>query len=182
MPKNFLNAPGYPRGLRNNNPGNIRDSDNWQGEIGVDAAGFTIFKDCSWGLRALAIDLSTKIRTGYNTIRKIITRYAPPNENDTEAYISSVVGYTGMGSNTELTADANTLARLMRAIMNVELGASFSNMLTASDINEGISMMGSTAATPGQLATGAGIAGILFLVALYALVTMPKMPKRAGSS
>lgn len=179
MPKNFLNTPGYPRGLRNNNPGNIRDNDNWQGEIGIDAAGFTIFKDCSWGLRALAIDLSTKIRNGYNTIRKIITRYAPPSENDTEAYISSVVGYTGIGSNTELSADPGTLARLMRAIMNVELGASFSNMLTASDINEGISMMGSNNVTG---PVGLGIAGILFLVALYALVTMPKMPKRAGSS
>src|SRR5690606_4163224 len=99
MPKNFLNNPSYPIGFRNNNPGNLKASgDNWVGMIGTNG-GFVTFKDMSYGLRAMAIDLSNKINNGFDTIRKIITRWAPPSENDTEAYIRAMVQYTGIGEN-----------------------------------------------------------------------------------
>lgn len=166
---------GYPLGLRNNNPGNLRTGDNWQGMIGSNQ-GFVVFSDISWGIRALAIDLFGDItKDGADTIRKLITAYAPPTENDTNAYIEAVVDYTGLSADHVLTADGVTLRRLIRAIMNVELGSNYSALISNEDIDEGISKM------PG----GSDIVGIggfslsvaLFLFALYLLATMPKMPK-----
>lgn len=174
MPKSFLNQPGLPIGLRNNNPGNLRPGDNWQGMIG-ESGGFIQFKDISWGIRAMGIDLTTKIRNGYNTIELIIFRWAPPSENDTLAYIAAVVDYTGLPQNKVLTADTTTLRRLIRAIMNVELGNGYSAMITDADINEGLSMIDGSIINPGTV--GFSIATGLFLLALYLLATMPKMPK-----
>ena len=170
MAKSFLNQPGLPLGLRNNNPGNLRVGDTWQGMVGENQ-GFVVFENIGWGIRALGIDLSTKIKNGYNTIELIIFRYAPPSENDTLAYIASVVEFTGLSQNRELTADQNTLKRLIRAIMNVELGSGYSAMITDADINEGLEMMGGTLPV-GEI--GLGFAVALFGFALYLLATMPK--------
>ena len=173
MPKSFLNQPGLPLGLRNNNPGNLRCCDDWQGVIG-DNQGFLVFENIGYGIRALGIDLTTKIRNGYNTIELIIFRYAPPSENDTLAYIASVVEFTGLSQTRELTADQNTLRRLIRAIMNVELGTQYSAMISDADINEGLAMMGANLPV-GEI--GFGVAVVLFGFALYLLATMPKISK-----
>lgn len=174
MPKNFLNQPGLPLGLRNNNPGNLRPGDNWQGMIGTNQ-GFIQFQDISWGIRALAIDLRTKIRNGYDTIELIIFRYAPPSENDTLAYIAAVVDYSGWPQNKILSVDGPTLRKLIRAIMNVELGTGYSAMITDADINEGIAKMDGSLINTGTV--GFSVATLLFLFSLYLLATMPKMPK-----
>lgn len=174
MAKSFLNMAGYPLGLRNNNPGNLRTGDNWQGMIGSNA-GFVVFQDISWGIRALAMDLAGDIsKDGDNTIRKLITAFAPPSENDTMAYINAVSDYTGLSPDHILTADGSTLRRLIRAIMNVELGSNYSALITNADIDEGISKMpGGSLVGP----VGFGVATLLFMLALGLLATMPKMPK-----
>lgn len=78
------------RGLRNNNPGNIRkDGTHWKGEVepSRDAA-FKQFESMAWGYRAMFKCLNTYSRKyGLDTIRKMISRWAPPSENDTDAYI-----------------------------------------------------------------------------------------------
>lgn len=82
-----------PRGLRNNNPGNLRRSkDNWQG-LAADQTDpeFFQFTDMAYGYRALMKTLQNYRRLyGLQTIRQLITRWAPPTENDTEAYIRAV--------------------------------------------------------------------------------------------
>lgn len=87
-----------PRGIRNNNPGNIRKSNNkWQGlaKEQPDSA-FATFVDPSMGIRALAVTLTTYYdRYNLNTVRGIIGRWAPPNENDTNAYVNAVCKQTG---------------------------------------------------------------------------------------
>lgn len=170
MGKSFLNQPGLPIGLRNNNPGNLRPGDNWRGMIGENG-GFIVFEDVSFGIRAMAIDLRTKIGKGYNTITKIITRWAPPSENDTAAYIRNVEYSTGWDADRILQADAATYKRMIRAIMNVELGPSYSAMITDTDINEGIEKMGGGVPV-GEI--GFGVSVGLFLFAVYLLATMPK--------
>lgn len=85
-----------PLGIRNNNPGNIRPGDSWVGEAGVNK-GFVVFRELPFGIRALAIDLVNKHLKGYNTIRKVITRYAPESENNTEAYIKAVSDSMNLG-------------------------------------------------------------------------------------
>jgi hypothetical protein len=136
-------------GLQDNNPGDIKaDGTQWQGMVGSDGT-FIIFADTTWGLRAMAVDLTTKINSdGLNTITSIISAYAPPSENNTAAYIASVSSDTGFQPGQTLSADPATLAALIRAIVNHEIGDSLSQQyISDADIAQGISMMGSVAAT-----------------------------------
>lgn len=81
-----------PRGIRNNNPGNIRHGDKWQGlaDKQTDAA-FCVFKAPEWGIRALVKILRNyQTKHGLKTVESIINRFAPQIENDTSSYILSV--------------------------------------------------------------------------------------------
>lgn len=89
-----------PRGIRNNNPLNIRRSkDKWKGMRAVQSdAQFCQFESLEWGWRA-AFWLLT--RTYYHkyrlfTIRAIVTKWAPAIENNTKAYIANVSRLTGI--------------------------------------------------------------------------------------
>lgn len=84
-----------PRGIRNNNPGNLEYNAgiNWVGQAGADSGGYLIFDTAEHGARALGHDLSTAISEGYNTIASLITHYAPPSENDTAAYVRAVAAW-----------------------------------------------------------------------------------------
>lgn len=81
------------RGLRNNNPGNIRRSaDQWQGlsPTQTDPEYFQ-FTEPVYGIRALArVLLNYSKRHGLNTVSGIINRWAPETENPTASYISAV--------------------------------------------------------------------------------------------
>ena len=177
MAKSYLNIPGYPIGLRNNNPGNLRTGDNWQGMIGENQ-NFVVFENIAWGIRALGKDLTTKINNGYDTIELILFRYAPPNvdNNNTLNYIAYVSRYTGWPQNKTLTADRATLERLARAIINFEIGSSYANMITDADIKEGFDLI--SGGGPGMLGpAGFTLSAGLLLFALFLFATMPKMPK-----
>lgn len=82
-----------PRGIRNNNPGNIRiTKDKWQGlrEKQEDKAFFQ-FTEMKWGYRALIRTLQNyRLKWGCKTISDFINRWAPPVENNTSGYISRV--------------------------------------------------------------------------------------------
>ncbi len=80
------------RGIRNNNPGNIRHGDKWQGlaEVQTDKA-FCVFKSPEWGIRALVRILRNyQTKHGLKTVESIINRFAPEVENNTTSYILSV--------------------------------------------------------------------------------------------
>jgi hypothetical protein len=113
------------RGERNNNPGNIRISPiNWQGKVaGVDKS-FETFADPRAGIRALAVNLRTYQNVhGLNTVRQIITRWAPASENDTGAYVRAVAAALGVGPDDAINlADRQTLADLVTAIIKHENG------------------------------------------------------------
>ena len=92
-----------PRGIRNNNPLNIRRTgkDQWKGLSKTqNDRGFCQFESMEWGWRA-AFYLLTRTyfqKHGLQTIRGIISRWAPPQDhNDTEAYIRNVSRRTGIG-------------------------------------------------------------------------------------
>ncbi len=94
-----------PRGIRNNNPLNIRhNADVFQGEIKGNDKSFKTFSTMPYGYRAAFVTLGTYLFRGQNTIEKIITKWAPPTENNTQAYISAVVKYSGVASDEALTA------------------------------------------------------------------------------
>lgn len=115
-----------PRGIRNHNPGNIRKSaDKWQGlaPIQTDDAFFQ-FTDATYGIRALA-RLLINYQDKYNlrTIAKIINRWAPTNENNTQAYIDQVAKNTGFNAYDALDMHKyEHLEPLVRAIILHENG------------------------------------------------------------
>lgn len=135
----FRNQTALARGLRNNNPGNIKTGQGWKGVVGNDGT-FDIFTDDTWGLRALAMDLQAKLNRGLTTIRQIISEYAPPSENDTDKYIAAVAAQSGIGADDPLTYP-DDWPDLMRAIVTHENGDQAA-MISDADITQGISMMG----------------------------------------
>jgi hypothetical protein len=80
------------RGIRNNNPGNIRKSNaDWEGKVSGSDSAFETFDTPENGIRALAKTLvSYQERHGCATINQIIARWAPPVENETYAYQKAV--------------------------------------------------------------------------------------------
>jgi hypothetical protein len=140
-------------GLSDNNPGDIKfDGTDWKGSVGNDGV-FVIFSDTTWGLRAIALDLKNKISNdGLNTITAIVNKYAPASDgNDVGSYIASMVADTGFGANQVLTADATTLAKLIRAVVNHEVGDSLSQQYVPdADIQAAISMISGLAAVVQQ--------------------------------
>ncbi|MBR6170754.1 MAG: hypothetical protein IKQ51_08665 [Bacteroidaceae bacterium] len=95
-----------PRGLRNNNPLNIRRSgDKWQGlRVLQEDREFFQFVSMEYGWRAAFVILCRTYYGKYKlrTIRDIVSRWAPAKENNTEAYIRHVSDYTGIGPDRDL--------------------------------------------------------------------------------
>lgn len=78
------------RGYRNHNPLNIRKGQQWLGLTQGKDQDFCSFSSPEYGYRAAWIIMHTYYRKGYNTIEKIISRWAPRTENNTEAYVKFV--------------------------------------------------------------------------------------------
>jgi len=113
------------RGIRNNNPGNIRKSRTlWQGEAPAQPdPDFVTFVSAAYGIRAIAKILLNYQAAGFNTVRKIVSRWAPPSENDTEAYVADVAHDVGLGP--DQLVELHVLARLvavMKALVRHEEG------------------------------------------------------------
>ncbi len=113
------------RGLRNNNPGNLRlTSTTWSGEVKGKDSAFKSFATPEDGIRGIQTSLQKKAARGLNTITDIIKSYAPPSENDTKAYIASVEKSTGFHANETLDiSDKQTTAKLIAAIIKHENGS-----------------------------------------------------------
>ncbi|WP_340616525.1 structural protein [Xenorhabdus entomophaga] len=113
------------RGIRNHNPGNIRHGDKWQGlrDIQTDKS-FCQFVAPEYGIRAMLKILRNYDRKyGLNTIRQIISRWAPTNENNTEAYIAYVCKMVGVPSSVVIDVEnVNTMSKLVKAIIQMENG------------------------------------------------------------
>lgn len=116
-----------PRGIRNNNPGNIRDSnDKWQGLAKIDNdTSFAVFEDPTWGIRALAVILITyQDRYKLRSIRTIINRWAPPSENNTDAYVNQVANACHKAADESINVhDYEIMCPLVEAIIRHENGA-----------------------------------------------------------
>ncbi|WP_410742780.1 structural protein [Citrobacter koseri] len=117
-----------PRGIRNNNPGNIRWGDEWQGLVPESQRtdkSFCQFKKPEYGIRAMIIILRNYQRKhGLNTVTGIIKRWAPPNENNTQAYINSVAQATGVTPDQRIdTSDSRFMMKLLQAIIQHENGS-----------------------------------------------------------
>jgi len=101
FPVGVSSAKVWPRGIRNNNPGNIRynSGTQWDGLADPPHDGdYCIFSNVRYGIRAMARVLGSYSRRGVVTIESIISTWAPDSENNTRAYISAVAQRTGFSA------------------------------------------------------------------------------------
>jgi len=111
------------RGLSNFNPGNIRiGGQKFIGEKDKSTdKEFRQFVTMAFGYRAMFVLLRNYIKNGNNTIVKIISKYAPSNENNTTAYINAVEKGSGINSNTIIQInDLDSLTKIIMAMSMVE--------------------------------------------------------------
>jgi hypothetical protein len=106
-----------PRGLRNNNPLNIRHSaSRWQGaRVEQTDKAFVQFTSMTMGYRAAWRILETyykhfEAQHKPFTPRNIIYRWAPPNENDSEAYLRRVCQLTNLAGNEALVRPSHLVS------------------------------------------------------------------------
>ena len=114
------------RGIRNNNPLNIRHGKSqWVGmrKVQTDKA-FVQFTERVFGYRAAFILLRNYIGSGRNTIEKIIARWAPPSDgNNTWSYIEHVSITTGIDASHVLSfEDKDDLVAIVRSMAQMESG------------------------------------------------------------
>ena len=133
-----------PRGIRNNNPLNLREDihggDAWDGEALLDwDSSFEEFKSPKWGIRAGAKTLRNYQRLyGLYTVSDIINRFAPSVENNTASYVEHVASKLGVHAEQAINLDdRSTLTQLVNVIIKHENGI---NPYTEATINEAIDM------------------------------------------
>lgn len=114
-----------PRGIRNNNPLNIRVGNAWKGEVeNPTDSEFEQFTSLRWGLRAGFVLLKRYIiRYRLNTIRLIISRWAPLTENQTDLYIKKVSRWCDCPTDEPINFNDETMmCNLVEAMCLVECG------------------------------------------------------------
>ncbi len=125
----YLGDKRFPRGIRNNNFGNLeRSRATWKGKIPFSESKdkrFEQFFKAWYGYRALIITLrSYYFKHKLTTVRAMINRWAPSAENNTSAYIDYVSQILGADSDQELTWNQPTVFKLVYAIEHHENGQS----------------------------------------------------------
>lgn len=136
LPSNFRNWNGgsdylssAPRGIRNNNPGNLIFTNiNWTGKLPKEQnkdRRFEMFIAPEYGTRAMIKDLKNDIEKGKNTVPALMTEYAPRFENNTDAYIQTVCKDLKVSATAKLLPTKNTLRLLVHSISRVENGGNF---------------------------------------------------------
>lgn len=113
-----------PRGIRNCNPGNIRYGQPWEG-MAADQRDpdFITFTDPVYGLRAIAkILLAYQQKDGCKSVADMVTRWAPPSENDTASYVAAVAAQMQVDPIAPATLNPATLGDFVAAIVQHENG------------------------------------------------------------
>lgn len=121
----FSMRKATPRGIRNNNPLNIRIGNTWLGERRnpTDQA-FEEFVAIEYGYRAAFCILRRYIRRyRKNTISAIVSTWAPASENDTQRYIAFVANKMKMGPEEVIHySDVERMTQLVAAMQQMECG------------------------------------------------------------
>lgn len=128
-PEMTIDLSTAPRGVRNNNPGNIdfNPLNNWKGlnpkSKELDSR-FCVFISPEYGIRALMIVLRNyEKKHGLNSVRQIINRWAPTHENNTSAYMTHVAKMMNVELDSCLDLkNRDVLIKLAKAIVTHENG------------------------------------------------------------
>ncbi len=133
-----------PRGIRNNNPLNIRISlIAWIGKVKNNTDGaFEQFTSLEYGLRAAFINIQTIVRRRsrcgeYTTLAQLIHIWAPSSDGNNEiAYVAAVAKHSGIKSNDHIIIQNKTqMCALVAAMCKVECGQEVSSLRIDSAYN-----------------------------------------------
>lgn len=121
-PVEYEPKPSDPLGIRNRNPMNLRDAGiAWRGRIGANQ-GYVVFDRALNGIRAGMLNLHTYFQRDHrDTVRKIVTAWAPSHENPTDAYVQFVASRLGVAPDQRLSWHVHVIP-LSRAIVHFENG------------------------------------------------------------
>lgn len=141
-----LGGTGGTLADRNNNPGNLRPPGQ--------STGFQRFETPEAGVSAMVRQLDLyRDRNNLNTVQAIISRWAPPNENDTAAYVRNVSQALGVAPDAPIdTRDEQTMRRLVVAMARQEGGRPIAPEI----LDRGLALARSQAQAQPQTATDAG--------------------------
>jgi len=130
-----------PRGIRNNNPGNIRRNNiEWEGMQAIqNDPEFVQFNDPEYGFRAMTRIIRSYTQRGLTTVRDIISTYAPATENHTANYIQFVANRLNFSPDSTLDIN-NQMFELLQAIAIFENGPLYANFYEPSTIKAGIAL------------------------------------------
>lgn len=151
-----MSGKRLPRGIRNNNPGNLEMGSPWQGLTKTPQdSRFCSFITPAYGIRALAVTLITyhdkrkaKNGTRIDTVREVIERWAPAVENHTEAYIAFVCKVVGVKPDQNINLhDYEIIRPMVEAIICQENGQgtlkkSINTWYSREVIDEGLRLAG----------------------------------------
>ncbi|MDI3149388.1 hypothetical protein [Serratia nevei] len=147
-----------PRGIRNNNPGNL----NFVGQAGAtkeegENGRFAVFGSMTDGIAALYKQIQLYFKRGTDTISEIVNKYAPASDNNNVmAYINSLVKATGKGAHESLaSSDMSTIFSLLKGIISHENGKGY---VSDDEIMRGI-QVGSRATMQRNSGSYGGLAG-----------------------
>lgn len=115
-----VNAKGRTIADRFNNPGNLRWAEGYE-TSNTKSGKFAVFPSLDEGVLAATKQLQIYAQRGTNTVRDIVSKWAPSNENNTEEYIRHVVRSTKFNENEKLNLnDPYVLAKLISAMASKE--------------------------------------------------------------
>lgn len=116
-------ADSRPRGIRNNNPGNIEFGDfaKDQGASGSDGR-FAQFDSPEKGIKAMRTLLENYQKKGMDTVSSMINRWSPNTENDTEGYAKAVAKEMGIDPDEPFLFTGELADRMIHAMIRHENG------------------------------------------------------------
>lgn len=134
-----------PVGIQNNNPLNLiyTDKSKWKGLAGHNGR-FCVFVSMPYGLRAAILNLRSYNKYGVCTLKAIVSRWAPPVENNTTGYIRRVCQETGWADSYKPNLyDEKDLHTLLRAMALVECGSAAKTHITDAHYKQAIMLANS---------------------------------------
>ncbi len=109
------------RGVRNNNPLNLRKTNTgWKHKVEGTDTEFETFSSMMWGVRASLRNMRTHYYRGVNTIQKMISIWAPPSENNTNAYVAFIVKETGREKYKGFEWNQDNIYPIVKAMCQIE--------------------------------------------------------------
>ena len=110
--------------FRNRNPLNIRATNiDWVGKTGSNK-GFEVFSNSEYGYRAAAKNLyKYNEKDNLKSVRELITKWAPPSENNTDSYVDKVAKDLGVDADADLgnlRSNPSLTKDLMKSMTEVE--------------------------------------------------------------